>query len=69
MTKRDLKVDIHRGYGRVDQVTVFADPDEPTQVRDAVRAHLEAEHWDRGLWHEFKARWMRNWGCDEVRAD
>jgi len=69
MAERDLKIDIHRGLGRVDQVTVFADPDEPTQVRDALRAHLAAKGWDKRLWREFTARWMRAWGCDEVRAD
>jgi hypothetical protein len=70
MAKRDLCIDIHYPGGAVDQISVYADPDEGSDVRDALRAYLDNSGWDRGLWGKIRATWPRGWGrVGEVRAD
>ena len=68
MARQDVKVDIRGPVGHREQITVFADPDEPTEVRSEVRIHLEGKGWDRGLLPEFSLSWLRGWSRSEVRA-
>ena len=56
--KEEVKVGLTRNGFREPEITVFADPTDPSDMRRAVAAHLEGKGWDPRLIAEFRMIWL-----------
>jgi len=69
MAKREVEMTVLRNGRREDRRNVVADTSDIPALERMLADWLAAKGWHQDRWPEFTARWMRAWGCDEVRAD
>lgn len=54
MAPKQLDVEIHRKGRKEDSLSLFADPDDTTALRDFLCGWLESHKWDKGYWGQFE---------------